>query len=222
MIKKNIILLVFSSTLLGCAGYQVKKNHNPLALYQINSVSVPLFINKSVFANVSESYTRKIINLLDSYKGLRVYIGEYAKADAILIGTIKSNNKKSHAITTTLKKLTEGELQESIGKRLKFYVPSTGTFKLRVNLILIKNPKDSDIKLAKSSLSSLTKNSPKVIFNKDIDISGDFNYIVNETKNINSEGFYNFTRSNYALNKAIKNSAQKLSEIFKGALLDVF
>ncbi len=222
MCKKWIFYIVILATFLGCAGYQFKKNTNPLKIYGIESVSIPMFINRSVYPNVSGLFTKEVITFLSFYPELKVYSGEDSRADAVLIGIIDSNKRLSESTEVVIQKFSENELQESIGDRQKLYIPSTGSYSLSIRLILIKNPNWSVVKLAKSNLAPHLKGNPSIIFNEIFNIKEEFNYIVNETKDIDSSGFYNFTRTKHSFEKAIKISVNKFIDQVKGTFLDVF
>ncbi len=53
---------------MSCSGYRFQSKSNPFAQYGIRSISVPMFYNKSNFADVSGPFTREIYKTLLEFK----------------------------------------------------------------------------------------------------------------------------------------------------------
>jgi len=91
----------FLSLLSSCAGYHFNTNNNPLIGYDIKTISVPMFVNRSTFPNLAGPMTKEIILALNDYSGLKVFSGNNDSADAVLIGIIESNDHFNEAVKTT-------------------------------------------------------------------------------------------------------------------------
>ena len=92
-----LILVLLSS----CSGYHFNTNNNPLIGYDIRTVAVPMFINRSVLPQLAAPMTKEIILALNDYSGLKVVSGDSENADAVLIGIIESKDHYNEVVSTT-------------------------------------------------------------------------------------------------------------------------
>ena len=121
-------LIVLLVTLSSCAGYHFNTTNNPLIGYDIRSVAVPMFVNRSVIPELAAPFTKEIIFALSDYSGIRVYSGDNDKADAVLIGIIESRDHYNSVVKTTQTLFTDKTIKSSIGERSPFYYPITTAF----------------------------------------------------------------------------------------------
>lgn len=208
--------------LTSCSGYQVVKNQNPFEDQGIYSITVPMFINKSSVSHVSGPFTQETVRMLNSINGLKTYTGEVKNADAILIGVINSKAKRRDVFQRESEIFTEGELEESIGGRTQFYVPSSTKVTLNVQFYLIKDPTYFEKKLVKSELGKYLTQHPKILFNSNIGVSGTFTREIESTSDIDGAGITNFSRTKHAFEEAIESMAKSAAQSLKQTVIYVF
>ena len=224
MIRNLILLNLVSVILLSCAGYRFSHRENPLGHYRISSVSIPMFLNRSVLPNLSGPLTKEITLLLTGYPSLKVYTGDDARADAILLGIITSEKNVNSVIQTTQTKVIfDGELKDSIGSRGKFSVPTQSSYSIKLQMILIRDPTIGDIALMTSELAANAEiRHPKVIFNAVLPLSTSFSRIVAANTESSGAGPVNFTKTNALFEKSEKELAKVAAQTFKEEVLDAF
>ena len=91
-----------------CSGYHFNLNNNPLIGYDIKSIAVPMFVNRSVIPQLAAPMTKEISQALNEYSGLKVISGDSEEADAVLIGVIESKNYYKETVVTTQTAFTSG------------------------------------------------------------------------------------------------------------------
>lgn len=211
-------------TLASCAGYHFNTNNNPLIGYDIHSVAVPMFINRSVLPDLAAPMTREITLTLSDYSGLKVLSGNKENTDAVLIGVIESKDYYNEVVTTTQTLFTGTEkiIKPSIGARTDFYYPVQTTYALSLKVILIKNPSPEEIALASSNLGELLKANPKVVLVDTINLSGTFSRVVGETSGAGSIGKTNFVKNKGIFEKSLQETALNAADLFKQVVLNAF
>lgn len=212
------ILLVLSS----CAGYQVKYQDNPFREHGVNSVSIPIFLNKSIIPNIAGPLTKEIIKSLTDYTTLGIYSGFSKTADAVLIGIVTSGKKRDEVFKNTGTTYTDSDLKESIGSREDFYVPTSNSYHASLQLILIKKPTKQDIELMNSRFSSYMSQHPRVLFSETITLSGSYSKIVNSNVSLDGGGVVNFTQSKQNFQKSIQSLAESAASSFREEILYAF
>jgi hypothetical protein len=219
-----VIFIPYLLMQVGCSGYRLNNKGNPFRVEQIQSISIPMFINYSVVGNVSNVFTSEITSMLEAYPKLKVYAGENRSADAILIGIIHSNKRKKEVFSTANYAYTNSDVdvKNSIGQRADFFIPSSTKFSLSLQLVLIKNPTWEEMKAIKGPYGKLITNHPKVIFNTNMVLGGSFAREVKGTVTSDSAGVTNDTKTAHFLRQAIKKMAENGAENFKQLVLDVF
>jgi hypothetical protein len=80
----HLLSLAIFLLLSSCAGYHFNTSNNPLIGYDIKSVAVPMFINRTNIAGLSPMMTKEIILTLNEYSGLRVYGGDFEYEDKLV------------------------------------------------------------------------------------------------------------------------------------------
>jgi hypothetical protein len=170
--KKWLFLLTFVS----CAGYRFQQDQNPLAQYGINSLSVPMFYNESNFPEVSPMFTKEIYHLLTSYSGLKVHSGFSLASDAVLIGIIKSSQKRVESQAPLNLRVAQQGARNSIGQsREDFYVPGSNSLNMSLRIIVIKQPTADELEVLHSSFGEQVAKSSKIIFNETFTLTNSFN-----------------------------------------------
>lgn len=213
------ILFITSS----CAGYHFNTNNNPLIGYDIRSISVPMFVNRTVIPDLSSAVTREIILTLNNYSGLKVYNGNNSKADAILIGVLESKDFYKDTVTTTQKLYTEDTVGGSIGGRTSFYYPSQTTYHYWMNVYIVKNFSQEELDfIAQNGFTDQLKFNAKVVLYDRIDLSNNFYRVVGETSGQNSPGKTNFVKNHGIMIKSLEDTAINAASTFKQVVLNAF
>lgn len=212
-----IFLLIF---LTSCAGYHFNNNNNnPLIGYDIRTISVPMFINRSVLPQLSGPMTQEIILALKDFSGLRVFNGNSNESDAVLIGIIDSPDHYSDAVKTATSTFTSGDVQKLIGSRAPFYYPSTTAYQFSVKFIIIKRPSSEEIDFVTKNSLSISKLHPKVVLTDDIPVTGSFSRVVSDTR---SGGEVNFVKNQGVFEKSLQDSCVQTAKNFKQVVLNAF
>ncbi len=209
------ILLLFVS----CQGYRVNDQDNPLISYDIQSISVPMFINRSVIPNANGPMTQEIINVLNQYQDLKVGQSLSENYDSVLIGIIDSKEKineaflnKDFAITNSL---------EGIGNRPDFYYPSTVLYDLTLQIIIIKKPTAEELAVLKSDLSKYIQFHPKIVVRETLLLSSSFQKVANDTV-ANGGGDVNYVKNNGNFEKSLIDLSRQAAISFRDMVLNVF
>lgn len=209
-------------TLASCAGYHFNTNNNPLIGYDIRSVAVPMFVNRSVIPELAAPITKEIIFALNDYSGLRVFSGESEVADAVLIGIIESRDHYNKTVRTTQTLFTDDTLKSSVGDRSPFYYPVQTTYEFSLKVILIKRPSKEELQLLATDLGQFMKVNPKVVMMDTINLSGSFSRAVGETTSANAVGKTNFVKNKGVFEKSIQETAVSAAKTFKQVVLNAF
>ena len=214
------ILLLFVLT--SCAGYRVKTMENPFAQYGIKSISIPMFVNHSVFPQVSSLFTKEIIMSLEGHKDLEVFSGDhFDETDAVLIGVVTSNQYLKKAKSSSSYSFTSGDLRTSIGDRQPFYLPYETELGLTLRLILIKKPTPEEIELL-TKVYPQRFVSPQIIFNEDFSLSYTYRRAINANLDNDDAGIVNQTKNKGSMQKALQAMAKNSSSQFKELIINAF
>ncbi len=153
--------------LTSCSGYRFSQQDNPLAQYGIQSLSVPMFYNYSNLPEVQAEFTRETYRLLTGFSRLKLINGYKSKADAVMIGIVKSPEKMAETIRPSNLRVAQERAQTSLGgTRRKFYIPGTSDVSLYLHMIVIKKPTEEELALLKSGFGDQIKSTSKIIFNE--------------------------------------------------------
>ena len=213
--------LVF--TLTSCAGYRVRKVENPFKIYGVESLAVPMFINRSAFPLVAGQMTQEIRLMLNQFPDLKLLSGEGGdRADAVLVGIIDSPKSLRDAIKTTGTTFTTGDLKESIGDRPAFNLPTRGEIRLSVTYVLIKRPSQEDLELLESEMRPYLINHPKVLFTEVMSLDSSFSRAIESNLGPDDGGVVNATRNKKLIELKIKQMAQSASLQFERVVLNAF
>ena len=215
-------ILLFMMTLASCAGYHFNTNNNPLIGYDIRSVAVPMFVNRSVIPELAAPMTKEIIFALNDYSGIKVFSGDHKNADAVLIGIIDSNNYYNEAVKTTQTLFTDNTIKESIGDRSPFYFPVQTSYQFTLRIILIKRPSKEELELLTTDLGEYMKVNPKVVLMDTINITGSFSRVVGETTTSNAVGKTNFVKNKGIFEKSLQETSMNAAKTFKQVVLNAF
>lgn len=215
-------ILLFTLTLASCAGYHFNTTNNPLIGYDIRSVAVPMFVNRSVIPELAAPLTREITYALNDYSGIRVYSGDSDKADAVLIGVIESRDHYNDVVRTTQTLFTDNTVKSSIGDRSPFYYPVQSSYEFSLRLILIKRPSKEELELLTTDIGQYMKVNPKVVLMDTINVTGSFSRVVGETTTPNAVGSTNFVKNRGIFEKSIQETAMNAAKTFKQVVLNAF
>lgn len=181
-----------------------------------------MFINQSSLSGLAQPLTREFTQLLSSYPKLRVYPGESKKADAILVGIIRTTPKQSDLIETTSTVFVDDQLKPSIGNRQEFYVPRSSKYEVEVQIVLIKDPNMDEMKIIKDPISKNIINHPKILINQTFKLTGAFDRVVKETVTNDDEGLTNLTKTKANYERSVNDLAKSGALQFKETVLNVF
>lgn len=218
----HLMSLLIFAFLSSCAGYHFNTSNNPLIGYDIKSVSVPMFINRTNIAGLSPLMTKEIILTLNEYSGLRVFSGEDSSADAVLVGVLESDDLKNKTFKTTETVFTDKKLQDSIGKRAPFYLPIETTYKFTMRIYLIKRPSKEELDLLASELGKQVVLNSKVVLKEALDVTNSFSRIVADTTTATSGGDVNFVKNKGILSKSLEDACVSAASEFKQVVLNAF
>jgi hypothetical protein len=216
------ILVLIMVCLTSCAGYHFNTNNNPLIGYDIRSVAVPMFVNRSVIPELAAPMTKEIIFALNDYSGITVFSGDNDKADAVLLGIIDSRDSYNEVVRTTNTLFTDDTVESSIGKRTPFYYPVQTAYEFSLRLILIKRPSKEELELLTTNLAQYMKVNPKIVLMDTINITGSFDRVVGETVGTNGVGETNFVKNKGIFDKSVKEAALNAAKTFKQVVLNAF
>lgn len=199
---------------------------NPFAPYGIKSVAIPMFVNQSSVAQVAAPMTEQIVTVLSRYPNLVVLNGDSKKADAVLLGIVRSADRHSEVFKTKATTFTEGEIASSIGRRSKFVLPVETEYRLSLQIVLVKRSgsslDSSKEKLLRSSIGESLRGGSGIIFNETIHLTGSFKREVRATISPDSAGMVNFTKTKRHFKTSVVKLAQGAAETFKERVLNAF
>jgi len=222
LLSSNVVLQVGMLFLISCSGYHFKNKDNPFMAYEIESISIPMFVNWSIVPNVSGPMTGNFINLLMDYSGLTIYSKEQASADAILVGIISSKDKTRQVYKNKSYQDTVGNLNESIRDRRDFYIPQETEISLTLRVLLIKNPLPHEYAgMVNNDVDNIPDKS-RVIFDEKMELSSVITRSILPSGGVQSGGDVNFTKSKKAQNDAILSLVNTATEKFKKEIIDAF
>ncbi|MDD4974793.1 MAG: hypothetical protein PHY93_10610 [Bacteriovorax sp.] len=216
------ILSLVLISLTNCSGYHFNTNNNPLIGYDIKTVAVPMFINRSVLPQLAAPMTKEIILALNNYSGLKVLSGDNENADAVLIGILESRDHYNEVITTTQTLFTEGDISKSIGNRSPFYYPVQTTYNFSLRIILIKRPTAEELALFTSDLGRGVLVHPKIVLEDTIVLTGNFARVASPTNTVTAAGEVNFVKNKGIFDKSLQDTCYQAAQTFKQVVLNAF
>ncbi|MBC7429863.1 MAG: hypothetical protein H7336_14710 [Bacteriovorax sp.] len=215
-------IFVFMLTLASCAGYHFNTNNNPLLGYDIRSVAVPMFVNRSALPELAAPMTREITFALNEYSGIKVMSGDNDNADAVLIGILDSRDHYNEVVKTTNQLFTDDTIKTSIGARNPFYYPIETSYEFALQIILIKRPSKEELQLLTTDLGLYMKINPKVVLMDTIPLTGKFSRVVGDNVSSDSPGKTNFVKNKGLFEKSIQDTAAGAAKTFKQVVLNAF
>jgi hypothetical protein len=230
--KKNHCSFIFGCiTILGlflsCSGYHFRNLENPLEQYDIQSISIPMFQNRSSLPNVAGAFAKEITLLMQSFPQLKVYSGEEFSGDAVLIGIIESAPLFKDVVSGTGDVVLDFHPDtqtgySSLAGRKTFRAYSKANVQLSLRLILIKNPTRDEMELFRSDKGLYFIHHPKVIFHETLSLSREITRDLQNQNGPDSAAVVNFTKSKASLDLAIRNMAKESASQFKEVILYAF
>lgn len=221
--KMPLLYLCLLMTFFSCAGYQVRKEANPFKIYGVETLAVPMFINRSAFPLVAGQMTQEMRLMLSQFPGLELFAGEGDREiDAVLVGIIDSPKNLREAMRTTGTTFVSGDLKESIGERPAFYLPTQGEVKLDVTFVLIRRPSREDLELLESEMAPYLANHPKILFTEKMALNTSFSRTVESNLGPDDGGIVNATRNKKLLELQMQKMAESAAGQFKQVVLNAF
>lgn len=218
----KVFLFFFTSLVISCAGYHFNTNNNPLIGYDIKSISVPMFINRTNIPALNTYMTKEIVFVLNEFSGLKITSGENENADAVLLGILESEDQYNKTFKDSETLFTDRDIKESIGNRPPFYYGSKTTYKFQVRYVLIKRPSNSEIELLTSELGKNIKVHPKIVLDETLDVSGNFSRAISPNVNASDGGQVNFVKNKGLLIKSLQDISISAAKDFKQVVLNAF
>lgn len=218
----SMLILAAVALLTGCSGYHFNTNNNPLIGYDIKTVAVPMFINRSVLPQLAAPMTKEITLALNDYSGLKVFSGDNENADAILIGIIESKDHYNEVVTTSQTLFTEGDVESSIGNRSPFYYPVQTTYGFSLRLILIKRPSKEELAFFTSEMGSKILVHPKIVLEDTINLTGNFSRVAGATNTAATTSEVNFVKNKGIFEKSLQDTCYQAAQTFKQVVLNAF
>lgn len=221
-------LLILFLTLIGCSGHRFKNFQNPLAQYNINSLSVPMFLNRSSRPDLSGPFTKEVILMLSQFPGLQVYSGDWKKTDAILLGILDSNETVRKTVTNSSDQyyIQHDYYPADIGERRDFYLPRKNIITLNLTLIMVKNPTHREIEQILDENGNYTSIKSKILFEEIIPLSGTISRVLQTGYSRNYPGerkaLTNYTKSRGNEVTLVGEMAQNAAQTFKETILYAF
>lgn len=219
---KTLILILLGIMLTSCAGYRVRKETNPFEQYQIQSLAVPMFVNRSTFAQVGGMMTNEIRQVLSTFPELKLTPQEDMSADGVLVGIIDSEASLLQSMRNTGTTFLSGGLQSSIGERPAFYLPTLSTVELYLTLVLIRRPSQEDLELLDTPFLPFLAKHPKVVFKETMRLSTSYSRSIQESIDSDSPGAVNATRNHKIMERSLKSLATRASRNFKNTIIHAF
>ena len=209
-----MLLFIFS-----CSGYRYGHPNNPLSQYGINTLAVPMFYNYSNLAAVGPEFTQETYRQLMSFSGLKLISGYSEKADAVLIGIVRSPEKMNETLRAGSIRVAKNQTPDAIGdKRQNFYIPGSTTIQLYLQIVLIKKPTEEEIGLFHTELAPQIPLSSRVLLNEFLPVSESF---VREL--MDNEGVQVLATQNSGVQrKKIKMMAVSAAETIRDLILYAF
>ncbi len=216
--QKLLYIVLLFSFLSSCSGYRVKRDENPLARYNIHSLAIPVFQNKTNLPNVSAPFTKRIVGLLNSFSGLKIYSGLNKEADAVLLGIVRSPRHLNETLTVRSNRFTGDVTPQNMKGRRDFFIPERNYVNLELSLVLIKKPRKEELDIFSSDIAPYLKGMPRIILNEKMNLKGAY-YLSNLDR---AGSAVNDTQSAGNLEKEIDTLAIQASSNFKTMVLYAF
>ena len=207
-----IFFLIILQAIVGCGGYKIINNSNPFSKHGINRIRVPLFINRTIFPNISAAFTNSLISKLHNYSALNIEGGDPSEeGDHALIGILTSGVNESRVLEPLIRKFTgnSSSLSAAIGERPNFYLTGQYRVKLSLDLILIQNPLIGGKQQTKK---------PRVLGYHSIPITFDVVNNISAVSGPDSQGVTNYTNNKAFFKYEIQKAADKAAEILENMI----
>lgn len=200
----------------------MRKEANPFKVYGVESLGVPMFINRSAFPLIAGQLTQEMRLMLGQFPELKLASGETRDMDAVLVGIINSPKNLREAMKTTGTTFVSGDIQESIGNRPAFYLPTQGEVNLDVTFVLIKRPSQKDLELLESEMAPYLLKHPKVVFTETMALNSSFSRVVESNLSPDDGGIVNATRNKKLIELKMQEMAESAAAQFKQVVLNAF
>ena len=215
-----LVILGFSLTLGSCSGYHFRQVQNPFAHFGIKTLSIPMFVNKSIIPNLGNVFTQEIFLLLSHYSGLEVYSGLEKDKDAILIGVISSGRSHSDVFSQSDRIFMSNG---ALSNRRPFYATSSTSYNLSLRIVVIKKPDKNVINLIRGPWGEHVIQNSRIVLDETFPLSSNFLRAVSTGEEGSSDSrVANFTKSKAWFQLTVKELAESISERFRKEVLNAF
>ena len=216
-IKANILCLLLAF-LAGCSGYRFTNPANPLFQFGINQLALMQFENQTTLGGVSGVFTSEYFRLLNSYPGLVLSSSIKSETDAVMLGILRSGPKARVTEMVTGRQRASDLAPISMGGRRTFFIPTSKQVTMSLQVIIIRDPTDQDIKLAQSSLPNFLKRNPRIILNSILPVEGAYSLEI-----LDGAGTQvNQTQNRGLRRKMLLQLARESANVFKETVLGVY
>jgi hypothetical protein len=223
---RELIYFLLMLILTSCAGYNFNTTSNPLINYNIRTLSVPMFVNRTNIAGLAPLMTKEIILALNDYSGLKIYGGDKEDTDAVLIGVLESEDSIHATFKTGQVLFTDNDagVKQSVKNRPAFYYPASTNYSFTVYFYLIKRPTETDIKnvLNNQLPIPITAINPKVVLAESLSASGSYSRVVSNSTIGNSGASVNFVKNKGIEHKSLEDVCYQTAVNFKQVVFNAF
>jgi len=223
LVRMTLRLVLLCSALLSlgsCTGYQFRQVQNPFYHFGIKSLSIPMFVNKSVVPNLSNVFTQEIFLLLSHYSGLEVHSGLKKDKDAVLVGIISSGSRIYDVFSQSSRTFLS---KEALPGRSPFYATSETSYRLSLRIVIIKKPEANIINLIKSPWGEHVIKNSRIVLDETFPLTSSFVRSISTGKDGNSGSrVANFTKSKAWFQITVKELAKSISDRFRKEVLNAF
>jgi hypothetical protein len=134
------------------------------------------------------------------------------------VGILSSGPKQQETEVTASRQRVSDLTPNSIGDRRTFFIPTTKQVNMNLRVVIIKDPQDEDIQLARSQMNRFVERTPRIVLNQVFDVSGTYGLEI-----LDGEGTeVNQTQNRGLRKELILNLAENAALIFKETILDVY
>ena len=173
-----------------------------------------MFYNYSNLSEVHTDFTRETYRLLTGFSGLKLKNGYDEKADAILIGIVKSPEKIAETVRPNNLRLAQERARKAIGNaRQNFYIPGSSDVQLFLQVIVIKKPTEEELTLLRSGIGEQVPVNSKVIFNEILPLRITYTREVLDGEGVHIVGTQNFGVQRKTYKKLAEQAAVNIRDM---------
>ena len=215
------LLIIMTLFLISCSGYKIREQVNPFKKEGIESIAVPMFVNKTNLQSVSNTFSSAVISMLNTYRGLKVVTTDTFSADAVLLGIIQSQRGGYEPIDTEDRNLLSKGQIDALGSRSAFTLETVKRLGVRVHILILKKPKKSEVDFLINYFDFKKEIFPRSVFSRSFDLSSTFS-VDNTFGDSSTSAPVRGTRNKGIEVYTIETQAETLAENLRGILDNAF